>query len=222
MSATVDRETINDLGLNKEEVGYLEMPCAFEVDRRLVYYMPVVNITYKTKFKELPILCDTVKDLMSKHPKEKGLIHTVSYQIADYLITHINSNRLMTHKSKNRTDMLEEFKASNKPLVMISPSMDRGVDLKFDLARWQIICKVPYLNLSDKQVSKRLYSGKRGEKWYRAEACRTIQQASGRIVRDKEDYGVTYILDKQFGELLKTNASLFPTWWRDALSFVKV
>ena len=70
--------------------------------------------------------------------------------------------------------------------------MTEGLDLVGDLARWQVICKLPYPYLGDPQVAAR-----RAEEpgWYEWRTCFTLVQAYGRAVRSEEDHAVTYLLD---------------------------
>ncbi|GAJ16294.1 unnamed protein product, partial [marine sediment metagenome] len=53
----------------------------------------------------------------------------VSYRLRDFLVKNLEQGKLITHTKWNREDKLEEFKDSPEPLVMLSPSFDRGVDL---------------------------------------------------------------------------------------------
>ena len=122
----------------------------------------------------------------------------------------------MTHNSENRADQLELFKKSGQPLVMLSPSFDRGVDLPDDECRCIIVCKVPYLNLGDKQVAARL-KAPGGDQWYVFKALQTLMQMTGRGVRNKQDWCDTWILDQQFGALLARTHQYIPQWWKDSI-----
>ena len=86
---------------------------------------------------------------------EKGIIHCHSYKVASYIKNNIRNSRILIHGSDNRDTILEKHKKSRKPTVLISPSMTEGVDLKGELSRFQIICKVPYPYLGDKLIKKR-------------------------------------------------------------------
>jgi len=52
--------------------------------------------------------------------------------------------------------------------------------------------------------------------WYSNQAAMSVVQGSGRIVRNTNDHGDTYILDTSFGRLLRE--ATFPPWWLDALA----
>ena len=215
MSATPPLKEL--LGLT--ECDEIEIPSQFPKENRRVIYNPVANLTHKTMAQEMGKLLGGVIEIVNKYPNDKGLIHTVSYTLASYLSNNINSNRVMTHDGSSRTETLEKFKLSKKPLILISPSMDRGVDLLYDAARWCIVAKVPFLDLSDKQVSSRLHSGSFGRRWYASQAANTIMQMTGRIVRAMDDYGTSWILDKQFETFYGRNSKLFHNWWTEALEY---
>jgi Rad3-related DNA helicase len=201
-----------------EDCTTIEIPSQFPKENRKVVYDPVANLTYKTQEEERPKLLKRVKEIIDLYPDSKGLIHTVSYSLAAYLHDNLHSSRVITHNGQGRSSALSEFKNSDLPLVLISPSMDRGVDLPYDCARWCIICKVPFPDLSDKQVAARLYShGSFGRQWYAQVAASTIMQMSGRIVRAVDDFGVSFILDKQFENFYSRNAGMFYGWWTEAL-----
>jgi ATP-dependent DNA helicase DinG len=100
----------------------------------------------------------------------------------------------------------------------VSPSMERGVSLDGDLARFIIILKCPYLYLGDKIVATRVYSGATGQSWYTASMLLTVLQMSGRGMRSEDDSCTTYILDSNFSKTLNRNARMLPHWWRDAIS----
>ena len=147
----------------------------------------------------------------------RGIIHCTSYALGNTLFD-LNT-RLIFHNSLDKEVQFQKF--INTPgSVFVSPSSTRGVDLKGDLARWAVILKCPYLSLGDYHIQQRLFnSGKWGQMWYSSQAIDNIVQASGRIVRDFDDYGTVYILDTQVGKLLQKNANLFPRWYREAIEY---
>ncbi len=70
-----------------------------------------------------------------------------------------------------------------------------GIDLKDDLSRLCIVCKVPYANLGDKWTKTRMDEDK---EWYITAACMNLVQMSGRSIRSDTDFAKTYILDADF------------------------
>lgn len=216
MSGTIlDPEIMaDDLGIDSWD--YELAPCPFPVENRPIFYKPVVNMTYRTQREQLPILAAEVKNTIDRYPGDKVLVHTTSFAVRDYLLRAIDDYRLMSHNSNNREEALREFKRSDRPMVMLSPSYDRGVDLPNDLCRCVIVCKVPYISMGDPQVKARL-NIPGGNKWYRLKACQAIMQMTGRGVRHENDTCDTYIFDKQFGRLRLEMGRYFPDWWLEAI-----
>ena len=104
--------------------------------------------------------------------------------------------------------------ADPRPTVLLSPSMQEGVDLKGDLSRFQIICKVPYPYLGDKLVKKRMNKWKW---WYPLQTAKVIVQSVGRSVRSSTDTAVTYILDADWEYFWKRNKDVFPKGFKETL-----
>lgn len=216
MSGTIlDPETMaSDLGI--EDWAYDRTNCPFPLVNRPIYYIPKVNLTHKNMNIELPKLAQAVKEIIDRYPNDKILVHTTSFAIQQYLKNNLNSRRIISHTTQDRNEMLELFKAYTEPVVMLSPSFDRGVSLDNDFCRCVIICKCPYLSLADPQVKARLRMPG-GERWYLLKTAQTIMQMSGRGVRNDIDHCDTVILDKQFGSLFSRMQRYFPQWWKEAI-----
>jgi ATP-dependent DNA helicase DinG len=208
--------TCRDLGI--QDCDYMKLDSPFPVANRPVYYKPISNLTYKTMDFELPILTKEIHDIIARYPTEKGLIHTVSYKVRDYLLNNLpDQGRLMTHTSQTRETSLAEFKASNEPKVMLSPSFDRGVDLPVeDNVGFVIVCKMPFMSISDPQTKARMALPD-GGKWYALKTAQTLIQMCGRHIRSNRQKGDTWVLDRQFGRLRSQLASTLPAWWTKAV-----
>lgn len=221
MSATIldPRQVAGNIGLvyNERAYQYLAMPSPFPKENRPVYYEPCADVTNKNMDFALPKLVKAVGKVMEDSPSEKILIHTVSYKVRDYLRANLPPNRLLTHATVDRAAVLDKFKLSNDPLVLLSPSMDRGVDLPDDACRVVVVAKCPYPDLGDPQVKKRVYASKDGNSWYAHKTISSIIQMSGRAVRSETDHAVTYILDAQFGKLYTEHNNMFPAWFKEAI-----
>jgi Rad3-related DNA helicase len=98
--------------------------------------------------------------------------------------------------------------------VLVSPSSTEGLDLKDDLSRFQIICKIHWPYLGDKLVKSRM---EKYRHWYAYQAVKSLIQARGRSIRTEEDYAVTYILDDAFDRLYSNNLRMFPKYFRRSL-----
>jgi Rad3-related DNA helicase len=130
---------------------------------------------------------------------------------------NFKSKRLLTHNSDNRDEILEKHLKSKEPTVIVSPSMTEGVDLKGDLSRFQILCKVPYPYLGDKLVQKKM---KKWTWWYPLQTSKTIIQSLGRSVRSSTDHAISYILDSDWNRFYGQNREMFPVDFKDSIQKV--
>lgn len=80
-----------------------------------------------------------------------------------------------------------------------------GVDFKDSSARAVICVGIPYPSLHDPQIElKKEYNDKHkhfnGRRWYETQAFRAVNQAVGRAIRHKEDWGIIIMLDSRYQE----------------------
>ena len=92
--------------------------------------------------------------------------------------------------------------------------MTEGVDLKGDLSRFQIICKVPYPYLGDPIIRKRMA---KNSKWYPMKTAMSIVQSCGRSVRTSDDTAITYILDSDWINFYNRNKDVFPKGFKETI-----
>jgi Rad3-related DNA helicase len=165
----------------------------------------------------LESIARAVDKIMARHAIERGVIHTTSYAQARYILQHVselNRKRLITTEDSFNRSTLISMHGSSDASVLISPSLHEGVDLKDDLARFQIIVKVPYPDLSDKRTQTIL---KRDRAWYDWQTAQRLVQTYGRSVRSETDHAVTYVLDSNFTRFVNSNKNLFPKYFLDAI-----
>lgn len=203
-------------GIPVDEMDYYEMESVFKAENRPIKFLDIASLSNSSIDENADKIRDAVKDILAKHPTEKGLIHTSSYKLAG-IIMSIGDGRLITHDSRNRQEVLDKFKESDQPLVLVSPSMERGVSLNDDLARFLILAKAPFPNLSDKQTSVRLYSSRAGKYWYNAMTAQTMEQQAGRGTRSESDWCTVYILDEHAKRLITSNPKMFTKHFRECI-----
>jgi Rad3-related DNA helicase len=216
MSATIlDKETFcKSLGIDESDASFISIPTPFPKENRPILFVPAGSMASKSIGNTLPHLRNSVNEILNFHKNEKGIIHCHTYRIAKYLKDNIKSDRLMLHDATNRDETLKKHAGSSKPVVLLSPSMAEGVDLKDDLSRFQVICKIPYPYLGDPLVKKRMNKWK---KWYPMQTAKLIVQSAGRSIRSDSDSAVTYILDADWKRFYYSNKGLFPKTFIDSL-----
>lgn len=184
------------LNLPKDETFLIKSESEFDPKKSPIIFNPVCKMNYNEINNNLEKIKNAVEEIMNKHENEKGVIHTGNSTISKYLQDNIKSNRLLVRYGDVFNDtIIKEHIKSNKPTILVSSSLAEGVDLKDDLSRFQIIVKLPFLNLSDKRVAKK---NQINNEWYVVQMLKTLIQQCGRSTRNSNDYSVTYVLDSSF------------------------
>lgn len=226
MSSTIlDKEGFcNDLGIDPEEAAMISVDSEFNVENREVVYRPITKMNYgwhtPERSNERKKMMKTINHICNYHKDESGIIHTGSFQVADWVLHSIDTPHEVIHHNpsgdRSRDDAIEYFLENSqlRPMILVSPSATEGMDLKDDRARFGIITKVPYPFLGDAWVKRRMQLSK---DWYNRQAITGIIQGCGRVVRSKEDWGQVYILDESFSYLYKQTVKMIPQWWKDGL-----
>jgi Rad3-related DNA helicase len=214
MSATIldIRGFCKELEINKEDVGIIKMESSFSPDKSPIFFNPCGSMSQKNINGTLPNIINEVKKIIGRYPNSKGIIHTGNYKITKAIIDAIHSDRFI-YKSgtESNEDLIKKHERNLNPTILVSPSMHTGVDLKDDLSRFQIIAKVPFPNLGDKYISIKKDAV---PNWYSYQTAKAIVQSYGRSVRSEDDYACTYILDSDFGWVLKYNNNMFPKYFK--------
>lgn len=212
MSATIlDKEAFcRSLGIKQADAEFISIPSPFPIDHRPVFNLGIGSMNKANIDESLPKMVSAIKELLKQHPDEKGIIHTHTFRIAKVIKFGIKGKlgkRLLIHTSEDREEVLRRHLESSEPTVLLSPSMTEGVDLKGDLSRFQVICKVPYPYYGDPLVRKRM---NKWSWWYPLQTAKTLIQATGRSIRNFDDYAVTYILDSDWSRFFGRSSRFFP------------
>jgi len=219
MSATIlDKDAFcRSLGIQALDAQFISIPSPFPLENRPVFSLGIGSMNKGNIDSTLPNIVSAVRGILDQHPDEKGIIHTHTFKIARALklgIKGVTGGRLLIHTSDDREEVLRRHLESSDPTVLLSPSMTEGVDLRGDLSRFQVVCKVPYPYYGDPLVRKRM---NKWEWWYPLQTAKTLIQATGRSIRDAEDYAVTYVLDSDWTSFFRRSSRFFPADFKNRL-----
>jgi Rad3-related DNA helicase len=206
------------IGLDKSKTAWLELDSNFPIENRPINIINAGSMSASNLDANFPGLCRIVCSILELHATDKGIIHCHSYKLGDKLNTYLSTTKyasriLYPRTSHDRRGIMQKHSRIDEPTVILSPSITEGYSFDDNLARFQIIAKVPYPYLGDKRVKARM---NQDHDWYTLQAAMTILQACGRIVRSDTDYGYTYILDSDFSNLFNNNQEFFPKWLTNA------
>ena len=198
------------LGLPHDKVISIKEPSPFPPKNRPIIYTPAGSMSFKNIDNTLPTMVKMVESIIEHHNNDKGIIHTHGGKIADYIKRNIAPKyrkRILVAYGDTREKALKKHISSKQPTILVSPSMAEGVDLKGDLSKFQVICKMPFPYLGSKVVKKKMA---KWDWWYNTQTVRTIIQSIGRSIRSENDVAVTYILDKDWERLKNKIKHLLP------------
>lgn len=222
MSATIlNVNTIcKSLGINKQDAAAKRIHSTFPIKRRPIVYIPSVKVTGGQAKIDVwgEELTNSVSMVLDKHEEHRGIIHTHNFYIAEMLMMSLpihHRNRLIFQKNYRSKDEMLKHHTAIPGSVIIAPAMHEGIDLKDDLSRFQIICKMPFPNFfQDKQLKLRK---EEDENYYIWLVALKLVQSTGRSVRHNKDWAITYIIDKSFGWWHQRNKFMLPKWFNESI-----
>lgn len=211
MSATIidHKNFCKTLGIDKYK--YVEVDSSFDPKNAPIFVNTKVKLSYNNLQQNLPKIKKQIQEICDFHKNEKGLIHTHTNTITQYLQKNIHDQRFLYREPGiQNSDILTQHFNTSEPTVLVSPSMSFGVDLKGDLAKFQIIIKAPYLPMKDKRIERLM---KVDGSWYMNKMLCSLIQSCGRGVRSTNDKCVTYILDGAIIEQVLKNRNKLPKYF---------
>lgn len=223
MSATILDANIykKSLGIPNRDVSSFRMKNRFPAKNRPIYFRDAGKFTGGVaKMKEWgPKLVKEADKAISENIGVRGIIHTHNFAILNLLkekSAH-KSRFLLQEDFDSKEDLLDEH-SKRKDTIIVAPAMHEGLDLKDELSRFQIICKIPWPNfINDKQMSRRVDVDPDFFVWTTAIK---LMQSYGRSIRSETDWAKTYVIDGGFDGFINDRASsLIPQWFKEAISW---
>ncbi|MDG6909780.1 MAG: hypothetical protein JRN08_05375 [Nitrososphaerota archaeon] len=150
------RRFLWEAGLPEEGFKHLRPPSNFPPGNAPIFTRPSVSLTYQNQERNLPVALGYLQEIMDRHPGQRGLVHTVSYrmqrQIYDSLPERYRVRVVIHDRGGDRNRTLGNWKKdTSRSTVLLSVAMEEGVDLKGELAEWQVILKCPWENTKDRR-----------------------------------------------------------------------
>ncbi|KAL3217802.1 hypothetical protein MRX96_050920 [Rhipicephalus microplus] len=135
-----------------------------------------------------------------------------------------HENEYFNHASGKYSDGYEDDRGGALLLAVCRGKVSEGLDFADNSARAVVTIGIPFPNVKDIQVDlKRKYndqqlkSGRQvmaGNSWYETQAFRALNQALGRCIRHREDWGALIIIDHRFSQQPKFQNAL-SKWIRE-------
>lgn len=215
-----------NLGINIGNVGYVDIPSSFDPSRCPIYICPIAENSYSKKEESYPVILEAILRAIDARPGIRILIHSVSYQQSEKfhkdISEHCDGRPVIRHDKgiKSKHQAIAQYKM-RPDSILISPTMNRGVDFKDDLLRFQIITKMAFGNLADKQIAARLYGTPDGQQNYTINVVGETEQMWGRCMRHEQDWGETLILDAKFRSVWCDGEEFFHANFKKSMIWVQ-
>eukprot|EP00924_Labyrinthula_sp_SR-Ha-C_P006870 augustus_masked-scaffold_8-processed-gene-3.11-mRNA-1 protein AED:0.13 eAED:0.34 QI:0/0/0/1/1/1/3/0/1415 len=175
--------------------------------------------------------------LLPEVPISSGaLVFTTSYNMRDRIFLAANAllKREQSYQNLKRTAQLykEEhvslFKRNIKTKAHIRNmmfgvfrgKMSEGVDFIDDECRMIVLVGIPYPALFEPMTRARMWLSNRNKlstEWYSARAWRAANQALGRTIRHKDDYGAVILLDDRYMKEAFSAGGKLSKWIRPSI-----
>jgi Rad3-related DNA helicase len=199
-------------------LAYREYPSSFPVTSRPVIHVPTVQMNFRNEKDDglMEWLIARLDQVIGLRGDRKGIVHTVSYRRARLIMDNSRyRHRMLMHGTDNRGAVIFQFRNSppESGAILLSPSVDTGYDFPGDDSRYQVIVKLPFPVTRNKVTKARVKLDKGYSDFVTAQV---LQQMTGRIVRSKEDWGETIILDDNVRWFVGRNRRLLNRWWLEA------
>lgn len=195
-SATLLRHDIEELlGTNKYE--FYDAGTSIPKENRKVIYQPS---KFRHNFVEIDpeAIVRTVERLWIENGKPNTVVHT-TYALGERMRPFWREFTPLEYDTDSKQDAVNTFIKGGG--VLVGGGISEGLDLRGDLCRLQIICKLQYPNTSDPWVRKRMGMPD-SETWATGEVMKTLMQQVGRSTRGPEDSSVCYVLDPALPQLI--------------------
>ena len=202
--------------LKDDEIEILEVPSTFPPENRPVIDATVGPLTKQQWDTNMHAAVAAVEEILHK---EKGnvAIHSHSYRHQRALIANLSPDlkrRLIIHTAEDREEKLQEWMRS-RGKVFVSVAFNEGQDWKYSICDAQILLKVPFADIGDRRVKRRLELGYR--QWYVNQAMLEVIQAYGRAIRAEDDAARFYVVDGSCIELIRNTWQYIPEWFKAVL-----
>jgi Rad3-related DNA helicase len=199
ISATIRPKTLYLLGQAKGSFDYWEFDSDFDPHRCPIYYLPIQRVDYRVD--NLAPTWLKLDQIAARRTDRKGLVQTISFIRRDEVMarSRFAASMLINPQGEPPTAMLEQFFAAGPGTILTSPSVGSGYSFDFRKAEWQFICKIPFPPPS--KILKARTADDREYPYYLA--WNKLAQIVGRLMRDQQDRGESFIGDMHMDWFIK-------------------
>lgn len=213
-SGTMHPMSLVECGIGEEEFDFFEYFGNVQISKSPLIHIPTAYVTRDSTKGDLLKIVRRVDQIIELRSFWRGIIHTHTHKLRDFIIEYSKYSKYMiSNYSRNgdvTAEVVERFKASDPPAILVSASVSTGYDFPDEAARYQIIIKLPYPNhhISKVEMERDKLDPKRGIR----QMWETLSQSFSRPLRSEDDYSECYILDNCVQKAMLLHGDLAPVW----------
>ncbi len=143
--------------LKDDEIEILEAPSIFPPGNRPIIDATVGPLTQQQWAHNMPLAVTAIEEILRKETGNVA-IHCHSYRHQRALVDNLSRNlkdRLIVHTGKDREEKVQEWMRS-RGKVFVSVAFNEGQDWEYEICDAQILLKVPFADIGDRRVKRRL------------------------------------------------------------------
>ena len=217
-SATIRPKHLELLGVRSHELEFHEYPSPYPTGRRPFIHVPTIRLNWRTTDAELMMWLARADQIIEGRLDRKGIFHTISYDRMRYVVQYSKFRDRMLwndpRAGKQTRDVVEMFKQTDAPWILVSPSVGTGYDFPGRQCEYQIIGKLPYPDTRSAVMTARSEDDKGYGSFLTMIA---LVQMAGRGMRGPEDICETLMIDDNITWFIKQNKQYAPQWFLDSI-----
>lgn len=216
MSAVMSHKSADAMGVPSDgQRSWLEVGSSFPVRNTQIWHLPTARMNHLSDEYDLTIWSARIDQVIQRRLDRKGIIFTVSYQRARELMSMSRySNLMVTHTRDTVYSVVEKFKQSPAPKILVSPVVTTGWDFPAYVTgvRWIIVSKLAFPDTREAVMQAR----KRDDPdWPCFLAMETVVQESMRASRSEIDKCEVLVVDSQWAWFYPRYKRFAPQYFRD-------
>lgn len=209
LSATLQPDLlIKRWGIKSENASIIDVNSDWDVKKSRIILCDAGDMSYKNAEAGMKTAIREIARIFDEHKNDRGIIHTTSNAVTEEIanISRVSKRLVRYSSTKEKMEILADWENYPQDAVIIGPSLTTGIDLKDDLARFNIVVKLSFPNMKSALWAKRAEALPH---IYLGETASVLEQACGRTTRSKEDSSISYILDSRAESFIKQNHAYF-------------
>jgi ATP-dependent DNA helicase DinG len=191
----------NQLGISDAKT--VIWPSPFDFEKQSLLYMPTIPVEPNDD-DYLNYIISISKEVI-EHSKGRTFLLFTSYKALNRVAEALADSDypLMVQGSASKANLLDDFRSHGNAVLLGTNSFWEGVDVRGEALSCVLIDKIPFASPGDPILQAKIDNlRERGGNPFSAiqipSAVIQLKQGIGRLIRDKNDYGVLVLCDPRF------------------------